>query len=466
MHYRAGGYRDWRRIAQLIREGFPELPEGMVSAYCREHPAIELAVSDGVAVGATIGSPRPDIDTYWLELITVTRGARGRGVGRGLLERFEARAARQGYGRVALVTRPWNAAATNLYETTGYRAIARGPREVEFEKKLARRGELRRSAAKGRLQRWFDRVAYRGLVTLPENGSPFFRTRGTVATASDGPTIVSLPERHAALPAEPLRVRHDLPRHPLFSEQRIKETIVRMAADDVEIRAVPTIGSGGFERSERIFDLDGVRAFSMLGERPLWVNLHHVERYDAGYRDLLASYLRSIATHIGELEPEVYEAGCFLLLSSGRASVHFHADPDQSFLNQIRGSKRALVYPAALVPEPTLETLAHTGDHDVVTWQPEYEAYARSIHLTPGDGVLLPLYAPHRVENDDAISVSLSIGFHTRHSLARSRVHLVNRELRALDRPVTPWGVSRFGDSLKERLHPGLRIKNKIRGGT
>jgi hypothetical protein len=434
-----------------------------VSAYCREHPSIEVALDDGGLVGATIGSPRPDVDTYWLELITVARAARGQGVGRALLERFELRAARQGYGRIALVTRPWNAAATKLYETTGYRAIARGAREVEFEKKLPARGARRKRSDKGRLRQWFDRVAYRSLVTLPDNGTPFFPTRGTVPTTNHEPTIVSLQERHAALPAEPVRVRHELPHHPLFTEQRIKETIVRMAADDVEIRDVGA--ARGFERSERVFDLDGVRAFELLGERPLWVNLHHVERYDEEYRGLLASYLRSIATHIGELEPEVYEAGCFLLLSSGRASVHFHADPDQSFLNQIRGSKRAFVYPAALVPEATLETLAHSGDHDVVHWRPEYETHARSVHLTPGDGVLLPLYAPHRVENDDAISVSLSIGFHTRHSLARSRVHLVNRELRALEWPVTPWGVSRFGDSLKERLHPGLRIKNKIRGG-
>jgi GNAT superfamily N-acetyltransferase len=457
LSYRSPRYRDWRRLACLVREGFPHMTEAEVARYCSARAAeTELALAGPDVCGAAIAGV--DGSTAKLELLAVDRRWRDHGIDEALLARFEHRAMERGFAKIAI---PSSLFSVERLSERGYQRRDRG---AELEKSLAPR---KNGAALAKPRRaLLDGLAYRMLVTVPETGSPFFPPRGLVDTrpAATGPRWVEEVERRRVLPAAPLRINNRLPEHPLFGDARIKETIRRLPPEHVEIRAIRTIGQhGSYGRTERITDIDGLRAFELLAERPLWINLHHIQRYDPGYRELLEQYLRQLGARIDELYPEVYEAGCFLLLSSGSASVHFHADPDQSFLNQIRGGKRAHVYPSAMLPEATVETLVHSGDHDAVTWRPEYEERAYPpVHLRPGDSVLLPLFAPHRVENDDEPSVSLSIGFHTRNSYQRSRVHLVNRELRALDLPVSPYGRSPLVDRIKHGLHAGVRLRKKL----
>jgi len=83
--------------------------------------------------------------------------------------------------------------------------------------------------------------------------------------------------------------------------------------------------------------------------------------------------------------------------------------------------------------------------------------------LNPGDSVFLPLYGPHRVINDDVPCISWNVGFNTRKSLRRKKIHLVNLELRKLGLPshltaaITPRILSSIVPTLGSRKETSCR---------
>jgi hypothetical protein len=132
-------------------------------------------------------------------------------------------------------------------------------------------------------------------------------------------------------------------------------------------------------------------------------------------------------------------------------------------LNQVRGSKTVYTYPARVLPESTIENLVRSGDQGAVKYLPEYEQSLNPpVVLNPGESIFLPLYAPHRVINDDVPCISWNVGFNTRKSLRRKKVHLVNFELRKLGVSVSPYDQSRALDTIKRFAHFGFRVKNKV----
>lgn len=452
--FRNATFLDWRQLAPLLRESFPYLGEGEVSFLCRDHlDGTELAIVEGRLAAASLAMPRPAWSTLWLEALAVRPEFRRRSLGRHLLGRLEARAARDGFSKIGLAVRRHNVAARRLYESAGFvLAHARTDDDV-YEKEVLPAGPLPVAAGEdGRLRRLrdaFRRVAYRAVVTLPETGSVFFPPGGRVdlrrPASVSGDRLVVVHPRRADLPSEPVPARHRLSGHPLFQDERIRDLLRRVPREQVEIRAVETrdvaAAASGYARTERVLHVDPADVFERLGERPFWMNVHHAERFDPEWKDLLGRILSDLAAGFEEMIPEVTEAGAFLLLSSPRAAVHFHADPDHGFLFQLRGTKTVHRWPAAVLPEDVVLRLAETGDHDEVAWRPEYrEAEAPPVPLGPGDGIFLPVYSPHRIENGPEVSVSLSVGFHTRRSARIARAHRVRHELRARRIPLWAFG--------------------------
>jgi ribosomal protein L16 Arg81 hydroxylase len=291
------------------------------------------------------------------------------------------------------------------------------------------------------------------------------RAKDTTPAAGDALARVP-PERRTSFGPEPFRIANALAAHPLFEPERIKRLLRALPRERVEIRAVAVSEdqSGAYRRGPMLTDVDPVAAFEDLEEKPTWMLLHDTWKHDADYARLLSDYLRDLADVFPDLaRGGAYDIGCWMFLSSGRSVVHFHADPDQSFLNQIRGSKTVYVYPSAVLPETTVERLLWTYDQGAVVYDPAYEPRRFDpVHLTPGDSVFLPLYAPHRVVNDDGVCVSWNVGFNTRKSRRRRDVHLVNVELRRMGiRPSTP-GLHPVRDAVKRGLRPALRAKNRV----
>jgi hypothetical protein len=267
------------------------------------------------------------------------------------------------------------------------------------------------------------------------------------------------------LSESPFKIRNSLAGHPLFEDSRLKRLLRTLPRDQVEIRDVRLLGAddGAYQRGELLKRADPVDTFERLAEKPAWMLLHESWIHYREYAELIAQYIRDLSETIVGVEGNISDLGCWLFLSSGKSVVHFHADPDHSFLNQIRGSKTVFVYPARILPELTVERLVYTGNQGVVTYKPEYEAALfPPISLAPNETVFLPLFAPHRVINDGEISVSMNVGFHTRESRGRRNVHLVNLEMRSLGLRPAPFNRRPAIDFVKRQMHPAIRAKNRF----
>lgn len=288
--------------------------------------------------------------------------------------------------------------------------------------------------------------------------------RTTAASEKFGRRLVQLQTKKMSLPDAPFKVKNALPGHPLFENERIKRLLRTVPREWIEIRAVQSTetNDGSYRQGPLLTDADPIDTFERLEERPRWMLIHKSWVADKDYEQLIREYLRDLTDGFDELKPGVSDIGCWMFLSSGKSVVHFHCDPDQSFLNQVRGSKTVVVYPTSLLPEEEIEKLVYTQEHGQ-PYKQEYEKKAHPpVHLGPGESVFLPLYAPHRVVNDESVSVSWNVGFHTEHSRQRRTVHLVNRELRALGIHPSEYSRSPLRDAIKARMSLALRVKNKL----
>ncbi|MGN6741680.1 MAG: ribosomal protein S18-alanine N-acetyltransferase [Amnibacterium sp.] len=126
---RAAGPEDLAAIMAIERSSFPTdaWTDGMMRATLTDPDTLATAAVDGdVLVGyAAVLAPRGgDADVL---TIAVTEAARGRGIGRALLERLIAAATARGARRVFLEVRADNPVATALYASAGFAAVGRRP---------------------------------------------------------------------------------------------------------------------------------------------------------------------------------------------------------------------------------------------------------------------------------------------------------------------------------------------------
>jgi hypothetical protein len=287
----------------------------------------------------------------------------------------------------------------------------------------------------------------------------------TTSNAAGHQRVVEPSAAGRGLPDSPFTSRHRLTDHPLFAPERIRKLLQTLPRDKIEVRGVQHLGEddGSFKRGPMLRDVDPVAAFDRMGDGPTWMLLHDTWVHDPEYRELLEHYVGDLREHFDDMAGDLTDLGCWMFLSSGQCVVHFHADPDQSFLNQIRGSKTVYVYSARTLPEQVIENLVWTSDQGAVVYRPEYEAQSfEPVHLAPGEAVFLPLFAPHRVTNDPGVSVSWNVGFHTPRSRRRKRTHMVNLEMRHVGLHPRPFDARPKIDSLKSGVHFPLQAKNRI----
>lgn len=286
------------------------------------------------------------------------------------------------------------------------------------------------------------------------------------APARGGPIFEGLGPR-AGFPDAPFAFRNRLTHHALFTDERLERLLARarrLAPELLEIREASRDALPGYGRARRVDD-EPVSVFRALASRPRWINVQHVERIDPDFAALHGEIVRDLARSFAPMRPRVLDSGAFLILSSPGVQVHFHADPDQSVLSQIRGQKRLHMYAASAVSEVELHALVRTEDHGVIPWSSRIEAAAfPPIDLHEGDSAFLPIYAPHRVENGPDVSVSLSVGFHTEASRRRKLALLLDDRLR--ERGLMPWGAGHgaIEDRAKAVLFRAWNLSRRLRG--
>ena len=269
-------------------------------------------------------------------------------------------------------------------------------------------------------------------------------------TSSSAPLLeLDRAEVRDKFPRQPFRVRHRLAGHPLFALPRLMELARSLPEENVEYNAgnlpisvdpaiTPRTGLSIEETLRRIEDCGS------------WMVIKFVER-DPAYRELLD---RCVDEVLEQAEPRlsgVCERAAFIFVSSPRAVTPYHIDPEHNFLLQIRGRKTMNVFPESdrsLITEQELESF-YSGAHRNLVFQEHFQEKAEVFRLEPGDGVHVPITAPHWVQNGDSVSVSWSITFRSALSARRESVYKVNHRLRGLHVAPAPVGAHPAIDAAK-----------------
>ena len=247
----------------------------------------------------------------------------------------------------------------------------------------------------------------------------------------------------------PFGVTHQLAGHPAFSVARLIDLARRMPVADVEWNSggLP-IGSDPAQTPlNGLSPEETIRRVETCGS---WLVLKFVER-DPVYAALLDQCLHAVAAVTEQVEPGMHRRHAFLFVSSPGATTPYHFDPEQNFLLQIRGTKTISVWDPSdrvALPEAEIER-SLTGGHRNLPWLESFAERATSFNIEPGAGVHIPFAAPHWVRNGPRASVSLSVTFRTRATVAREGTVKVNAFLRRLGLSPSPLGRSPARDAVK-----------------
>ncbi|MEJ7598149.1 MAG: cupin domain-containing protein [Kofleriaceae bacterium] len=253
----------------------------------------------------------------------------------------------------------------------------------------------------------------------------------------------------------PFSVRHSLVGHPLFSLERLVELARRMPPEAVEYNAgdlpltqdptqTPRTGLSIEETIRRITDARS------------WMVLKRVE-VDPEYRRILYECLDEVRP----FAPGMRARQGFIFISSPGSVTPYHIDHEYNFLLQIRGTKSISVFDRSVLGEQEIERF-YRGEHRNLVLDEQRTSEARTFELAPGDGVHVPVNAPHYVKNGAEASVSFSITFRTPEGDRRSAVYRVNERMRALGVHPRRVGAMPLVDRAK---HLGYAVYKRVQRG-
>ena len=184
-----------------------------------------------------------------------------------------------------------------------------------------------------------------------------------------------------------------------------------------------------------------------------WVILRHANK-DPEYSALLnacTSQLLELTKR--ELEKSLKWKEVILFITSPNRTSSYHIDRECNFLCQIRGSKMIHLFDQhdqEVLPEAEKERF-WSVDNNAALYKPQFQDRAFSFQMLPGNGVHIPINAPHWLKNGDDISISLSINFAFQDS-DRQHIYRANYLLRKLGMHPTPPFQSPEKDAMKRKF--------------
>jgi hypothetical protein len=245
-------------------------------------------------------------------------------------------------------------------------------------------------------------------------------------------TIFDTHDRFARLyPETAGLLRHNLAGHPLFALEGLLALAGRMRPVDVEynrgnlpigVDPASAIGNG----------LSIAETIRGIADNGSWMVLKFVEQ-DEIYRALLHDILDELRPVTAPRTGAMIKREGFIFVSSPHAVTPFHFDPEHNILLQLRGTKTMAVFPAdddTIVSGADHERF-HAGGHRNLPWRDDLAARGTPFALTPGDGIHVPVKAPHWVRNGPAVSISFSITWRSEWSYREGDARGMNAVMRA-----------------------------------
>ncbi|WP_417483995.1 hypothetical protein [Maricaulis salignorans] len=230
---------------------------------------------------------------------------------------------------------------------------------------------------------------------------------------------------------EPVTVRHNYHEHHLFSDMALAALIERHPRELIDFC---TMGDDATDHdSWRAGDpgaLSGMELIDAVRRGKLWLNLRHAMDLDPQYRPIFDAMLADMKRASPGFKPFMAEAG--ILISSPSAQVFLHSDASETMLWHMRGVKRFRVYPPKLpyLNTDDVEAMLHHDKTEDIPFNPVWDKDAFTLDLHPGMAVNWPLHAPHRIENQSGINVSVPFEISTARSRRQNAVLYANGVLR------------------------------------
>jgi hypothetical protein len=230
---------------------------------------------------------------------------------------------------------------------------------------------------------------------------------------------------------QPIRLEHEMHKSAAFSMDDLARLIESYPRGQYSLVKTGARGSSRVWREGEIGDLSGREVIEAISRGGLWLNMRDVGAVDSRYRKLVDRMFEEVAAKVPGFEiPKAHQES--ILISSPDAQVYYHADLPGQNLIQIAGRKRVYVYPntAPFIRPEHLEDIALFNVEVDLPYKEWYEDYAKVLDIGPGQMLGWPMNAPHRVENLDTFSVSMTISY-TNDEIRRSEIlNLANGMLR------------------------------------
>ena len=229
---------------------------------------------------------------------------------------------------------------------------------------------------------------------------------------------------------QPLKVTHELGEQAMFSRAALARLIETYPREHYGLIAMGGTGDSKLWQEGDLGGASGETVLDAIEKGRLWLNLRNVSGVNTAHGLLLDTIFSELRRYVPGFDVTKWQSG--ILISSPGAQVYYHADLPNQLLWQIAGRKRVWLYPnnPPFITPHHLEDIALFDVEVDLPYEPWYDAHAQIFDLAPGEMLSWPLSAPHRVENLEGLSVSLTVSFTSRESRRHEVLHLANGLLR------------------------------------
>ena len=265
-----------------------------------------------------------------------------------------------------------------------------------------------------------------------------------------------------------LVARHRLHESGLFTDEGLAKIIDAHPDGQLTITRMGT-DTNRFEWREGARNgVAGETLIELVREGRFWLSVRKVNDLQPQVRELVDAVYGELEAHTPGFRTQTRFAN--LLISSPNALVHYHIDPPVNILWHLRGKKRVFVYPPfdyRFVSQEVIEKVCAGEFTEDVPYHPDFDRYALTFDLEPGQVLTWPQMTPHRVNNFEGLNVSLSIDH--RHATIKRRIqihranYLLRKWLGPANRSAAVHGV---GARLKQALARGYTLWEKVSGRT
>lgn len=269
----------------------------------------------------------------------------------------------------------------------------------------------------------------------------------------------SAPRPPGSAELAPTTVRHDLRREGLLDLPRLALLADHLPAISIEhnVGAQPLVLPDG--RAEQV-DLSPGDIVRTIDTNGCWIVLKNIEQ-DEEYAALLDRCLDQLEPELTPGQGRSILREGFLFLSAPDSVTPTHIDPEHNVLLQVDGTKTMSIGRFRSDEERDRQAVRlHSGEHRNLA-----EAATDLVDhpLGPGDGVYVPVHAPHVVRNGPSVSISLSVTWRTRQTMRDGRVLALHGRLSARGLPTPgPVGSSPTRDRLLEVVERSLRVGPRL----